>query len=472
MAENIAAAETKIKEEWSLNRLQGPYKSPPYLRFKACPLAIRQKSNGKHRLLHNLSFPYNEDAVNTRIPRENYKVKFASIQDAIDILKNKKGAYMAKTDIKDAFRILPIHEKDQHLLGFCFKGAYYFDRCLPMGCSSACKIFERISSAITHILEKKYRVANVVKYLDDFLFIGDTEEECLRALASFEHLCGRLGIPIAKHKTEGPSKRMIFLGYQLDSEMGLISIPKTKINNYAEQISSLLHADKTTLRETKSIIGKLLFVTNVVTIGRCFLRRLINLTCGKVHPASAIHLDTEVKEDLRLWLSFLKYYNGKHLMAQKPKVTSSSLHFFTDSCKRGYGGVFGRNHIRGLFPAAWRKLSIQVLELYPIYAMLHLYGRFLANCEVVFYCDNKSVVYNINKQSSKNKFIMKMLRPIIMLLLKYNFSLKARHIKGKLNTVADRISRGQVTPQFLRKRGMNPTPTPLPCHLRPQNFRL
>lgn len=48
---------------------------------------------------------------------------------------------MAKTDIEDAFRIIPIHPSDYHLLGFIWEGQFYYDKCLPMGASSSCQIF-------------------------------------------------------------------------------------------------------------------------------------------------------------------------------------------------------------------------------------------------------------------------------------------------------------------------------------------
>ena len=105
----MQAAEEKINGELKLGRLNGPFSSPPYLRFKACPLALRAKPNGKFRLLHNLSYPYNENAVNTMIPEEEYQVRYATIQDATVILEKHPGAYMAKADIAEAFRIVPIH---------------------------------------------------------------------------------------------------------------------------------------------------------------------------------------------------------------------------------------------------------------------------------------------------------------------------------------------------------------------------
>ena len=55
---------------------------------------------------------------------------------------------MAKTDVKSAFRIIPIHRADYFLLGLKWDNTYYFDRCLAMGLSSSCAIFEAFSTAL------------------------------------------------------------------------------------------------------------------------------------------------------------------------------------------------------------------------------------------------------------------------------------------------------------------------------------
>ena len=50
---------------------------------------------------------------------------------------------MAKTEIKSAFRILPVNPDDHPLLGMKWENLYYsYDRCLPMDCSASCAIFE------------------------------------------------------------------------------------------------------------------------------------------------------------------------------------------------------------------------------------------------------------------------------------------------------------------------------------------
>ena len=98
-----------------------------------------------------------------------------------------------------------------------------------MGASSSCLTFERVSDSLVHILKNKYKVKHVTKVLDDFLFIVETKKECQRVLDSFTELAAEINLPLAVHKTEGPTKCLTFLGIQINTEKGELSIPPEKI---------------------------------------------------------------------------------------------------------------------------------------------------------------------------------------------------------------------------------------------------
>ena len=70
-------------------------------------------------------------------------MKYTSFDSVIQMIaKIGKGANIGKRDIKSAFRLLPIYAGDFDLLGFKFDDMYNIDKCLPMGCSISCKVFE------------------------------------------------------------------------------------------------------------------------------------------------------------------------------------------------------------------------------------------------------------------------------------------------------------------------------------------
>ena len=124
---------------------------------------------------------------------------------------------MAKTDIKSAFRIIPIHHQDYSLLGIKWADIYYFERCLPMGCSSSCVIFETFSTALEWLSLQKLRASAGLHILDDFLFVAPSAEKREADLATFLRLCDYLGVTIALEKTVEPRTTLEFAGITLDS---------------------------------------------------------------------------------------------------------------------------------------------------------------------------------------------------------------------------------------------------------------
>ena len=145
---------------------------------------------------------------------------------------------MCKSDIADAFRLIPLHPSQYPLMGLKVNEQYYYDRTLPMGSRSACRMFERFSSGLQFILESSYQVSYSVKMQDDFLFLGYSASDAQRYLDCFTHLCNKLGVPIASHRTLGPTTNLTFLGIELDTKTRQASLPKDKIAKYREPLNS------------------------------------------------------------------------------------------------------------------------------------------------------------------------------------------------------------------------------------------
>ena len=135
--ENPTAVDAKLQRELGAGRLAGPFTSPPFKNFRVSPLGlVPKKQPGEFRMIHHLSFPKGT-SVNDGIPDVETSVHYATVDDAIRLIKQAgPGCFLAKTDIKNAFRIIPINPADYHLLGIKWRELYYYDRAMPMGCSS------------------------------------------------------------------------------------------------------------------------------------------------------------------------------------------------------------------------------------------------------------------------------------------------------------------------------------------------
>ena len=167
------AAIKKLQQELDAGRIAGPFNSTPLPKFVISHLGlIPKKEAGEFRLIHDLSFPH-YDSVNDHIPKETSHVRYETLDDIVTLVKtNGPGSLIAKADIESAFQIIPIHPGDYHLLGFMWEDKFFYDKCLPMGCSTSCTIFESFSCAIQWVLTNKLEVQYMSHILDDFMFVG------------------------------------------------------------------------------------------------------------------------------------------------------------------------------------------------------------------------------------------------------------------------------------------------------------
>ena len=122
-----------------------------------------------------------------------------------------------------------------------------------------------------------------------------------------------------------------FAGIELDSVLLEARLPSDKLDRCRSLISEFLHRKKVTLKDVLSLTGLSNFACSVVRPGRAFLGRLIALTLGIRSPEHKIRLNKEVKEDLKLWLSFLCHFNGRSFSLEEHWLSFTKLNLFTDA---------------------------------------------------------------------------------------------------------------------------------------------
>ena len=275
-----------------------------------------------------------------------------------------------------------------------------------MGCASSCSIFEAFSSALEWVAKTKLGVAEMVHYIDDFLFLAESSTKCTADMNAFISLCEQMGVPLAPKKTQGPATVLSFLGIILDTEKLEARLPNPKLAKCKSMIADFLTRQKVSLQQLQSLLGLLGHDTCVVS-GRCFLRRLIDMTIGVTRPHHHIRLTKQAKLDLAVWQEFLHNCNGTAFFLTDRFHTDGCLYLYTDaSGSVGYGAVYGKKWVWEKWPFAWFTRNIAVLELFPIMAAVVVWGGGgggeWANQNVRFFTDNEALVSVINKQTSRD----------------------------------------------------------------------
>ncbi|XP_033762122.1 uncharacterized protein LOC117343748 [Pecten maximus] len=171
---------------------------------------------------------------------------------------------------------------------------------------------------------------------------------------------------------------------------------------------------------------------------------------GAKLPHHFIRVTKGMKDDARVWLTFMEDFNGVNTFPDPDWLSDQSLELFTDSAGSsdlGCGAFYHKSWSFFKWPCSWHKTEIlrdiTFLELVPILLAIHTWGNDLRDKKVIFRVDNSALATILNKKTSKLDRVMCLLRELILVSMQYNIQLKAQHIAGVDNFIADAISRFQ-----------------------------
>eukprot|EP00741_Cyanophora_paradoxa_P016618 tig00020930_g16047.t1 len=430
--EHIDVVRQDVEKEIAMGRVAGPFPSPPLAPFVASPVgAIPKKRSTKWRRIHNLSYPkHRGPSVNSGIDPDELHYQNTKVSRAIELLiQLGRGAEMAKADIESAFRLLAVRRKDWWLLGFALPSRsnptileFFIDLCLPFGARSSPRIFEDLGQALDFALRR--RGLDPTRYVDDIFLIGQAGTgECRRYIDVLLEVCADLGIPLAPHKLEGPGTRLTFLGIELDSLAMVARLSPERLADLEAKLAEWATRSHASAGQLRSLAGSLVSAVPVVPAGRFFLRRVVAqlATLRANHHRARLHAGFHA--DLTWWRDLLQRLHGVRLIPTSDWQSAKVLRIQTDASNLGFGAVFGSSWTFGSWPEGTTR-SMPWRELMALPALAPL------------------------------------LRSLYRLSALHHFEFRAVHVPGLENTLADPLSRLQISVFKERLPSADSSPTP------------
>ncbi len=274
-----------------------------------------------------------------------------------------------------------------------------------------------------------------------------------------------VGVPIAQEKTLGPATSVEFLGINLDSVKFQVSLPKEKIDRIILVASTLIDSQCCRKRELLSLLGHLNFAMRIIPQGRPFISHLLLLASSALALEDLISLSLECRDELRLWIMFLKQWNGLSLFHNNLVSSPIDINLFTDAAPSiGFGGFYQGHWFASPWPAQLQDLpqSSALSELYPLVVAAFLWGNEWSSKCILVHCDNEAVVQCVNKGRSHSPALTPFLRRLKWISACSQFVIVAKHVAGSENQIADSLSRFL----FQKFRKLAPEadkfPTPVP----------
>ena len=359
-------------------------------------------------------------------------------------LSLQKGEWVTSLDFSDAYFHIPIGQRSRKFLRFFLHSQAYQFTALPFGLSTAPLEFTKVAKEVK--LMAQARGIRIHQYLDDWLLRAPCPETCLLHTRTLLDLCHRLGWVVNMTKSElVPQQVFNFVGYRFDLSQGLVKPTQERWIVLSQKISDLLNQQVCSVRQFMSLIGLLTATEKQVVAGRLHMRPIQWHLKRHWHVPESLEkiipLPQSLHPHLRWWLN-----PGNVLKGQPLHPLQHALQLFTDASNEGWGAHLGDFTARGLWSTQESTLHINLLELKAVLLALKRFEWLCWNQTILVCSDNTTVVSYINKEGGmKSGSLCALLWRLLMWCNQRQIVLRARHIPGPLNVIADKLSRhGQV----------------------------
>lgn len=391
------------------------------------PLTMVIREDGKERLCIDVS-----RCLNPRMAQ----LGFHMVDNEKHFRTFKKGTWMCKLDLKNGYLHIPLHPDVQGYTSFQWKGAFYCYKYMPFGIGLAPLVFQTIMNGILEPLSKDGIIC--CSYLDDVWIQGNSYQECKEAT---DKVCAHLlqsNFTINwKKSITTPSQTMEYLGVIYDSVNGQLRLTSNKAKAYRTIIEKLI--EHPYLKLFQKVAGFLCSTLVVIPQGKSHLSEIYQNFTGS-HAVQDEVLPKTLAE-LKWWKRTLSSGTGRQCLLPIDEI------WHTDASETGCGAARFMQILQTEHDIEYAKLwqgnipHSNERELCAAYWLIRKYAKQMKNKHIHLKMDNTSAISTINRGGSNKLGLQILRRKMWTIQSKYNIQLSASFIPGKLNFLADALSR-------------------------------
>ena len=351
------------------------------------------------------------------------------------------GMWSTSLDLTDAYFHCPISVAFRKYLRFVWDNKVFQFRALPFGLAIAPLVFTKIFQVVSaHLHTLSIQIHS---YLDDSLVKELNPDILLSHTQTVIDLLLELGFLISWKKSEIiPSQDFVFLGEHFRTDLGLVFPPEEKFLALRWFILTFLAKTSVTARQFSQLLGLLNSLTDVVQLGRLHIRPLQFYLLEHWIPSSqdweaSIPILEVLSTHLSWWLQRENVMTGFPLASPVPSLT-----LFTDASLLGWGAYLEGQTVSGMWSSTLQKDHINLLEMRAVLLALSHFKLCLESLSIVLATDNTTVVAYLKNQGGTHCYALYQLaKDVLILCSQFQIRLVVRHIPGRLNVLADSLSR-------------------------------
>ena len=396
------------------------------------PYAPKERDNGGASRLTRFLLECIPGKKSFRRVASSYRSKESEAQS--------KRNFAFKIDLQDAYFHVPIHPSSRKYLRFAFENRVYQFQVLPFGLNTAPQIFTRLGHTVTGYLHRQG--ISVIPYLDDWLIHHPDREVLLRHQALLLDTLDLVGFILNRKKSElDLTQDLQFLGIHLRLDLGKALLPESKAGEIVACARHLSSLEVLNYTQVSQLLGSLNWASGLIPLGCLYLRPLqrhfhsLGLTDRFTPPC---------RSDPLVLANLLRRWLDPHFLTSGIPIRPFQADFtiFTDASNQGWGAHMGDSKISGTWTLTDRKLHINCLEFKAVTFALQHWAPLLQGRQVMVATDNSTVVSYINKQGgTRSSTLLRLTVDLFLWLESRGIIVRARHIPGCLNVIADHLSR-------------------------------
>ena len=367
-----------------------------------------------------------------------------------------------KSDIAEAYRLIPLHPHWQLKQINTVDGLWYVDRNNPFGNSGAPAIFIAFNSLVAWIAKNKRGIRNLATYIDDssgfdyeddLLYYAPYEKKFPRHQTLLLQLWDELSIPHKlKKQVFGPIIPVI--GIDVDpNAMTLTLAPQKRIDLcdalYSWAIKPIGKSKcHYRLKDWQQMAGWVNWALNVFPLLRPCLNTFYSKMSGSHIPMRRIWVNNSVREDLIWAARHIESSSGVHILqAVSWDLDTADLVAYCDVCPEGMGFWYPSTSLAFQAPTP-ENSPVSVIfyfEALCVFCTLRdIATRVEPGARVVIFTDNLNTVQMFNSLACLPDY-NQLLCHSVDILLAHRLDLRVLHVPGERNVVADALSRCQFS---------------------------
>ena len=429
---------------------------------------------------------YLRSGLNAALPPPP-KLKFSSIADGVHRMRENYWTFVI--DLADSFYNWAIHENSQNFLGFFspHSGRYGRFKFAPMGLSWSPFLNDRGVKSILEALKRQEDI-DLADFVDDNFGAASSKQEAWLKFEKTVLFLLKLGVRVST-KASGlvpPSQKTQWIGFIFDSINMVVSISEKKRVEAKRRIGNVIAENNSKTLRVKKLLemqGYLEHLSEVFLQGR---RRRMNVwgvindtACHQMWQRGRqvdplIELSPLAIEDLEWWSKALenpierKVIHGEEYASlwttrspdflelektvQQDNASASRVWVFeTDAAKNSHWGFTdcqSQTYHSGQWPIDMVDKDINIKELWVGIHLCQLIGQKKfgdpSGRRILLRMDNTPSVSHVNyRRGDVDHELNKIAGELDDIEREGHFLVMASYIPGKLNVIADELSRKQ-----------------------------